>query len=331
MSNMLRDSHTASSNFRLNSTNWDGVPKPSFLYYVRFVRANAGASGNDWAKGIGVLAKEIDRPGVNFETEVLNQYNKKRIIQKRVEYDPVSFTFHDTVDNRVLHMFQDYFKFYYGDPQNVSALAWSWDQMSASMSQGAAGWGFIPPVGDTNHSYFFSHIEFYYIYGGQYSRFDIANPKITKFRPSGMEYDESRGAEIDITFEYEGIVYMGNQMSLAGQDGLLQEMGLAASSFYEPRTSSGSAIIGSGAQYSKQGALPTYSSAELYGTNSASSRSSSNEVSRSSSVVEANASFNSIFAGAITMPTTVPIELTSSVPSIGDNLAKRFVKGQKNE
>jgi len=331
MTNMLRDSHTASSNFRLNSEQWTGVPKPSFLYYVRFVRANAGSSGNDWAKGIGVLAKEIDRPKISFDTEVLNQYNKKRIVQKRVEYEPVSFTFHDTVDNRVFHMFQDYFKFYYGDPQNVSALAWSWDQMSRTMQQGQAGWGFIPPVSDPNSSYFFSHIEFYYIYGGEYSRFDIANPKITKFDPSGMEYDDSKGAEISMTFEYEGIVYMGNNMSLEGQDGLLQEMGLTASSFYEPRTSSGSAIIGSGGNYSKQGALPTYNGAELSATNSASARDQSNQVSRSSSVVDQNASFNSIFTGAITYPTEVPSALVAGTPSIGDNLAKRFVRGQKVE
>ena len=181
----LRDSHTAASNFRLNSEEWNGVPKPKFLYYVRFVRSSS--SGSDWAKGVGVLAKEIDRPKVSFDTETLNQYNKKRIIQKRSEFEPVTFTFHDTVDNKVFHMFEDYYRFYYGDPRNSDALAWSWDVMAANMQQGASGWGYIPTAGSNpNDSYFFSHIEFYYIYGGNYSRYDIVHPKIKTFSPSSM-------------------------------------------------------------------------------------------------------------------------------------------------
>ncbi len=330
MSTMLRDSHTASSNFRLNSQVWDGTPKPGFLYYIRFVRANAGASGNDWAKGIGILAKQIDRPKVNFDTEVLNQYNKKRIVQKRVEYEPVSFTFHDTVDNKAFHMFEDYFRFYYGDPRNSSATDWSWDIMSNTMNPGQAGaWGFIPPVGNTNLAYFFSHIEFYYIYGGYYSRYDIINPKIKSFSPSDMSMDSSEGASIQMTFEFEGLIYQGNNLSLSGQAGLLQEMGLSASSFYEPRTASGSAVIGSGANYSKQGATPFYNSAELFALASADSSASVNAVNRSSTLVDSNLSFNSIFTGLITMQSQPQTTVVTGDPTIGDNLAKRLVKGMK--
>ena len=329
MSNMLRDSHTASSNFRLSSDSWDGVPKPGFLYFVRFVRANAGTSGNDWAKGVGILAKSIDRPGVTFETETLNQYNKKRIVQKRIEYDPIKFVFHDTVDNKVFHMFEDYFRFYYGDPNKSSANAWSWDIMSASLNSSQGAFGFIPPIGNPNMSYFFSHIEFYYIYGGHYSRFDVVNPKITSFSPSSMASDNSDGAEITIQLEYEGLIYQGNHISLASQDGLLQEMGLSASSFYEPRTSSGSALVGSGVNYSKQGAVPVFNSAQLFATNIASNSSSANAVSRSSSIVENNESFNSVFKGVITYPDSNQPPIILNDPSIGDNLAKKLVNGMK--
>lgn len=328
MSLMLRDSHTASANFGLASETYTKIPKPKFLYYIRFVRSNSGTTINDWAKGVGIIAKQIDRPKITFDTEVLNQYNKKRVIQKRVEYEPVSFTFHDTVDNKVFNLFEDYFRYYYGDPRQGSATDWSWDVMASEMWQGQTGWGFIPPVG-TNASFFFSHIELYTFYGGEYARWDIINPKVKSFSPSNMEFSDSQGAEIQMSFEYEGVLYYGNNNSLSTQDGLLAEMGLTASSFYEPRTSSGSATLGSSTTYAGQGALPTYGTAELAATNNTTLSSAANSVSRSSSLVDSDLSFNSIFTGVITRPTSNSTTLVSGVATQGDNIAKRIWNGMK--
>lgn len=328
MSTMIRDSRTAASNFHLTSDSWDGVPKPKFLYYIRFVRSNAGTSGNDWAKGIGVLAKNIDRPKVNFETETLNQYNKKRVVQTRVEYEPVSFTFYDTVDNKVLHMFEDYFRYYYGDPNNTRNTDWSWDVMSAEMNQGSAGWGFIPPTG-TNNTYFFSHIELYYIYGGYYSRYDLMNPKVKSFQPSDMSYTESDGAEITMQFEFEGYAYQGNNIALSSQAGLIQEMGLGASGFYEPRTNSGSALLGQGERFTKMGANPFYDTAILSNLSNATGAAAGSSINRSSTVITGNETNNNIVTGVITRDPVVAASVVTGTPTIGDNLAKRLVNGLK--
>jgi len=335
MAIMLRDSRTASHNFRLNNNSWDGIPKPKFLYYVRFLRSNPGSTNNgssegDWAKGIGILAKSIDRPKIQFDTDVVNQYNKKRIIQKRVEYEPIGFTFHDTVDNRVFHMFEDYFRYYYGDPRNTSAADWSWDITAQQMQTGQAGaWGFIPPIDGTNNTYFFSHIEFYYIYGGKYSRYDIVNPKIKSFRPSSMEYESNSGAEIQMDFEYEGIVYQGNNFDLASQSGLLTEMGLASSGFYEPRTNSGTVIMESSSYNSRLGEDPYFFGGDLFGTDLLNQATGSTSSTRSSVVIEQNSSFNSVVTGYLSRETQGTTDETFGGPTIGDNIAKRMVKGMK--
>jgi hypothetical protein len=330
MSTMLRDSHTASSNFGLNDDSWTKIPKPGFLYYIRFVRSNAGLTSNDWAKGVGIIAKRIDRPKITFETETLNQYNRKRVIQKRMEYEAISMTFHDTVDNKVLHMFEDYQRFYYGDPRQSDATDWSWDIMAASMNQGSANaWGYIPPTGNADNVYFFSHIELYIMYGGTYSLWHIINPKVKSFSPSDMEYSSSEGAEITMTWEYEGVVYKGNNMSLSDQDGLLTEMGLSASSFYEPRTSSGSGGAGNASTYSGQGAEPVYGTSQLSSVGTVASASTVSAVSRSSSQVDSDLTFNSIFSGIITRPTDTSTTLVSGTSTQGDNIAKRIWNGMK--
>ena len=35
----------------------------------------------------------------SFDTMVMNQYNKKRVVQTKLNYDPISVSFYDTFDN----------------------------------------------------------------------------------------------------------------------------------------------------------------------------------------------------------------------------------------
>ena len=302
----LKDSQTASNNFRLKTETWDGVDKPKFLYYIKFVKSNNTSGGTDYTKSIGILAKHIDRPGFKLDTETLNQYNKKRIVQKRIEYDPVSVTFHDTVDNKVAHMVEDYIRFYYGDPRNKSAIDWKWDQYANEMSMGQGGdWGFIPPK-DTSFANYFSHIEFYYLYGGRYTQYDIINPKIESYTPSDMEYSDSVGAEIQVRFIHEGIVYQGNNKTLSGS--LAEEMGISmsgvndiqgsTSSFMSPAYQSDpqiSNVIDPSGNYS--GSVPTPSVAN----------------DRSAALMGADTSFGNVVNNILSLPGKITNNIAQSI------------------
>lgn len=239
----LRDSRTASNTFRLANNYWDGVPKPKFLFYVRFLRSQgAGGTGssttgsNDWSKGVGIVVKNVDRPKVAFDVQTLNQYNKKRVIQSKVEYNPVSIKFHDTVDNKVFNMFEEYFRFYYGDPRTTSDVNWQWDITAQEMKTAGSGyWGFNPPKQDPNFVYFFSRIEIYQLFGGKFARFDLINPKITSWDPDELDYANGQiGHEITMNLAFEGIIYQGNNQDLSGNNDLLEEMKLNGADYYMP-------------------------------------------------------------------------------------------------
>lgn len=331
-STILRDSRTASVNFQLNSPNWVGVPKPNFLYFIRFVKSNAGGtvSNADWTKSLGILAKSIERPSVDFEVETVNQYNKKRVIQKKQTFQPISFTFHDTVDQKAAHLFEDYYRFYYGDPRNSSFNSWSWDIMSNNFNQGQGGWGFIPPAGVADYSYYFSHIELYYLYGGKYTRYDIINPKMQSFKTSSMAYSEGSGqAELTMSFQYEGLIYQGNDFNISGDNGLLEEMGLSRSGFYEPRSSSGFAEIGNSLQYNSQGAVPDYNSVLLSGINNVSTTTGSTSNTSFATLTDSNFKQNSIFNGTMFNQAASGLTSPTRDPTIEDNIAKRLVNGMK--
>jgi hypothetical protein len=241
----LRDSRLASNTFRLGTNSWDGVPKPKFLFYVRFMRSQStGGTGSssstvDWSKGVGLVVKNVDRPKVAFDTQTLNQYNRKRVVQSRVEYNPLSIKFHDTVDNKVFNMFEEYFRFYYGDPRATSDVNWQWDQYAQQLkTPGSGNWGFNPPAVDPNFSYFFSRVEIYQFFGGKFARFDIINPKIVSFDPDELDYaNGSVSHEITMNLAFEGIVYQGNNQDLSSNSDLLEEMKLNGSDYYLPAQS----------------------------------------------------------------------------------------------
>lgn len=333
---MLRDSHVATNTFRLNTNYWDGVPKPKFLFYVRFMRSNGGggdgAGGNlDWTRGIGIIIKSMDRPRVQFETETLNQYNKKRLVQKKINYGPLTIKFHDTVDNRAYHVFEEYFRFYYGDPRQSSSADWSWDQMANALETGSGGsWGFTPPDVDPNYAYFFSHLEVYQIYGAKYSRFDIINPKIVSFDPDELDFsDGSAGAELTMTFEYEGIVYQGNGLDLASSGGLIEEIGLDRSDFYEPSTSANMGGTPSMASYGV--GLPTSSydptSALLMGGNSAAPASMNPY--RSSALTAPNTSFTNIINNLLRTDSLSGASNGAGTIQQVENFAQRLARSHK--
>ena len=193
---MMRDSHLASSAFGMTGSSLSSIPKFKFLYLVKFIRGtnrssqNIGSNSLDWSNGLGFLVKRIDRPTVEFDTEVLNQYNKKRIIQKNHKFLPINLDFYDTVDNKIFRMFEEYYRYYYGDPQNSTTSAWNHDIVS-SFQEGSNGWGFVPPKNiSASQTYFFDRMEIYQIYGGQYSQMNLANPKITRFDPDELSFSE---------------------------------------------------------------------------------------------------------------------------------------------
>ena len=48
----------------------------------------------------------------------MNQYNRKRIIQSKIKYEPVDFTFHDDNASQITAMWNAYYQYYYADSWN---------------------------------------------------------------------------------------------------------------------------------------------------------------------------------------------------------------------
>ena len=117
-------------------------PRFKFLFHVAFtintaqIPALRGALGLTDVNNISLLVKTVDLPKYTIATETLNQYNRKRVIQTKINYDPVNITFHDDGSDLIRNVWYNYYSYYYKDAsQNYGATN------STNGSQGAEGNG----------------------------------------------------------------------------------------------------------------------------------------------------------------------------------------------
>jgi hypothetical protein len=86
--NSLRDYQHANRVFATNA--YELKPRFKFLFHVSFtlnvqeIPFLRGALGNDEINMLSLAVKTIDLPKYTIDTETLNQYNRKRVVQTKI-------------------------------------------------------------------------------------------------------------------------------------------------------------------------------------------------------------------------------------------------------
>jgi hypothetical protein len=207
---MLRTSRYATVHNKANRS-IQAMPRQKFLFYATF---NPGPNltnvreFSSWQSGFAFQIKEVDRPKATPKLVELNQYNRKRLIHTGVEYGDITVSLHDTVDDRVLRVWRDYHKWYFGEGRGKNAATtWKSSVISAEMPT-SNGWGFSPPntmQWDTN---FFDSLDIYTFYGRKYTQVRIYNPKISSLTFDGMSTSSSEFSAVELTVKHEGFEYV---------------------------------------------------------------------------------------------------------------------------
>lgn len=150
---------------------------------------------------LSALAHKVDLPRFTLTSNDVNQYNKKVNIYTGMKYDPVNITFYDDNNNTVINLWNNYYKYFFGDP-NVTRST-----------------GFLPDVVKERRNYnnwglqartfknFFYAIDFYSFNRGTFTMHSIMNPWITSVQMGDHQYGEYDPREITVTFGYSGVLY----------------------------------------------------------------------------------------------------------------------------
>ncbi len=234
----LRDYTHASKTFRTNGYQY--APKLKFLFHVYFdINTSAYAQNVGPGANFGLLVKSVSLPSFTFATHELNQYNRKRIVQTKIKYEPISIKFHDdsgtaqglgTAGGIIHQLWKAYYTYYYKDgtkPNVILGEARGTDRTAdngqpagaASYNQrttytpsitGNDDWGYI---GETTSSVapkqpFFNNITIFGFNQHNYTAYTLINPLLTKMGQDTYSYSEGNGTmEMSMDVNYETVVY----------------------------------------------------------------------------------------------------------------------------
>jgi len=199
------------------------APKSKFNYHVSFgINTVALKSLNfDFRhrNEINMLVKKCDLPKFTIATEVLNQYNRKKIVQNKVDYTPINISFHDDRLGVTRQLWENYFRYYYAD-STVAGKAGAYNRTAMTNSS------FIKtPYGFDNNSSipFFDKITIYQMANKQYASYTLVNPVITAWNHDTLDYGSSIPAEQSMTVAYEAVAYGTGNVSQGNPPGFAQD------------------------------------------------------------------------------------------------------------
>ena len=91
--------------YTLNSGDWNNISSSLLRQGVR----NHKLKQQDYT----LRAQTAELPGHTNDVQIMNQYNRKRVITTAVNYNPITLVFHDTVDSKVENLIRAYNLYYF--------------------------------------------------------------------------------------------------------------------------------------------------------------------------------------------------------------------------
>jgi len=181
--------------------------KPKFLFYIQFI----GYSQYDSLDVPSFRVKRCELPSVNMPIETLNQYNKRRQIYTKREYQPLTMTLHDTNDQVTINLFRRYFRNYFYDGEkytdNSSLDALEYNVLAKYGAWNNKGYGLNPDRSNLANpgGYFFKRINIYTFLDQQIIQYALIHPMFASVRFDDVESSSSEHREITFTVDYEDL------------------------------------------------------------------------------------------------------------------------------
>jgi hypothetical protein len=256
----LKDYRHANKTFTANG--YENAPRLKFLFHVFFnlntaqIPALRNALGSDQST-IGLLVKNIELPKYRLDVETLNQYNRKRVVQKKIEYQPIRTVFHDDGGDLIRTLWYNYFAYYYKDPSQKYNDTTNTNGSIGPDATTPAGfdynrrdiydndrtvndWGYIGETfqdvpnngGRGGKPAFFRDISIYGFNQHKFVEYVLINPMISEWNHDMYDYSQGDGMmENTVTINYETVKYYSGAIGASRPDTYAQ--GFADPNYYD--------------------------------------------------------------------------------------------------
>ena len=239
------------------------APKTKYLYHVVFninpAAIKSTSFGQQHLTTVNLLVKSADLPGFKISVDTVHQYNRKKNVQTKIDYDPINIAFHDDNLGVTTQLWSMYYGYYFADSNHgasAQSLGSSLEQglvgsalsrvglgsiAAAALGGNSAGTDTLPGYmrntykGEVSNRYrygldnnssipFFTSIQIYQLAKHQYQSYTIVNPIITNWKHTNLDQaDSATPAANTMTIAYEAVLYGQSKVSQNNPKGFAGE------------------------------------------------------------------------------------------------------------
>lgn len=201
-------------------------PKTKFLYHVVIdVNQNALAKVGRTVQSLlnkrefNLLVETVDLPRYNIDVDEKNQYNRKKLVQTRIQYEPVQMIFHDDMAGLTTLLWEAYYRYYYQDPNYASKSSSGQPETTTPQSyydttykgETANSFRYGLDNGINRSEPFFNSITVNQLYSNnarpEFTAFTLVNPIITNMNHDTMSQSENSFTKNTMRIQYESVMY----------------------------------------------------------------------------------------------------------------------------
>jgi len=210
--NHLRDARHAHQIY--TQSNFAFAPKTKHMYHVRFepnreVGNNADSNTFRFQKELGILVKSADLPSFRASVENKQQYNRKKNVQTRVDYQDCRIAFHDDNTGVTRALLEEYYRYYFDDANRIVG------GNEAAYGPRDKYFGRVPNYGLNNDKKnpFFDYITIYQLSRRDWVAYTLVNPLLTSWDHGSVASSGSEFNENTISVAYEAVQYSSGTTS----------------------------------------------------------------------------------------------------------------------
>jgi len=202
----LRDARHAHQIYTQN--NFAFAPKTKYMYHVRFdpneeIGNSATSNVFRFQKELGVLVKSADLPSFRASVENKQQYNRKKNVQTRVDYQDCRITFHDDNTGVTRSLLEEYYRYYFEDANKVT------NGVDGAYGARDKYFARVPNYGMNNgkRNPFFKSITIYQLARRNWVAYTLVNPLLTAWDHGSVESSGTDFNENTMSVAYEAVQY----------------------------------------------------------------------------------------------------------------------------
>lgn len=183
------------------------LPKSDFLFHVAFSINSKALTDIELSQKhkneINMLVKSIDLPSFTLTTEVLNQYNRKKIIQQTHKFGEITVKFHDDNISIINKLWQNYYRYYYAD----SIASQTGRSYTRNATKNSSYINSTYGLDNGSTAPFFNYITIYQMARHEYVSYKLINPIITSWKHNSLDYSKESAHDFEMKLAYESVAY----------------------------------------------------------------------------------------------------------------------------